>query len=73
MYGKKYTQDLGEQIETMEEVETDENGECIGEITRIHISIDITQPLTKMIFLKQEDGEKKPNTGFLLLLWTHWA
>lgn len=33
---------LGEQIGTMEEVETNENGECIGEIARIRISIDIT-------------------------------
>ena len=33
---------LGEHIGTVEEIETDENGECIGEIARIRISIDIT-------------------------------
>ena len=51
---------LGEQIGTVEEVETDGNGECIGEIVRIRISVDITQPLPKLIFLKLEGEEKIP-------------
>ncbi|KAL9440453.1 hypothetical protein AB3S75_019170 [Citrus x aurantiifolia] len=50
----------GEQIRTVEEVETDRYGDCIGEIARIRISVDITQPLPKMIFLKLEGEEKIP-------------
>lgn len=51
---RDFLQELGGKIKIVEEVETDEYGECIGEFVRIRISIDITQPLEKILFLKQE-------------------
>ena len=38
---------LGETIGKVEEVDVDEEGECIGQYARVRISIDITQPLKK--------------------------
>lgn len=51
---KEFLHELGGKIGTIEEVETNENGECIGEFARIRISINMTQPLEKILFLKQE-------------------
>lgn len=33
------------------EVETDDDGECIGPYARVRVAIDITKPLEKIIFL----------------------
>lgn len=52
-------QTLGEMIGIVEEFEADEVGECIGQFARVRISINITQPLKKVVFLQQE-GEKIP-------------
>ena len=51
---KDFLQELGAKIGIVEEVETNENGECIREFARVRISINITQPLEKILFLKQE-------------------
>ncbi|KAL9411658.1 hypothetical protein AB3S75_045289 [Citrus x aurantiifolia] len=51
---KEFLQDLGRKIGSVEEVQTDDNGDCIGEFARIRVSIYITQPLEKILFLKQE-------------------
>ncbi|KAH9658540.1 hypothetical protein KPL70_023537 [Citrus sinensis] len=51
---KEFLHELGGKIGLVEEVETDENGDCIGEFARIGVSINITQPLEKILFLKQE-------------------
>lgn len=40
------------------EVETDDQGECINPYVRVGISIEITKPLEKMIFLEQEDDNE---------------
>lgn len=49
---------LGELIGDVLEVETDDEGECIGPYARVRISIDITKPLQKMVFLElEEDNE----------------
>lgn len=50
-------QTLGERICIVEDIEADEAGECIGQFTRVRISINITQPLKKVVFLQQK-GEK---------------
>lgn len=47
---------LGEKIGTVMEVETDEAGDCIGQYARVRISIDISQPLKKLVFLQQEEA-----------------
>lgn len=57
---RDFLQELGEKIRIVEEVETYEYGECIGEFIRIRISIDITQPLEKILFLKQEGDADIP-------------
>ena len=51
---KDFLYELGGKIGEVEEVETNENGDCIGELARIRITINITQPLKKVLFLKQE-------------------
>ncbi|KAL9462516.1 hypothetical protein AB3S75_000507 [Citrus x aurantiifolia] len=48
---------LGEKIGRVEEVETDEEGECIGPFARVRISVDITKPLKRILILKQEVEE----------------
>lgn len=47
-------------IGEVEEVEVDENGECIRKYARAGILVDITKPLKKIIFLKQEKETKIP-------------
>lgn len=39
---------LGKAIGIVEEVNADEERECIGQYARLRISIDITQPLKKL-------------------------
>ncbi|KAH9782561.1 hypothetical protein KPL71_008951 [Citrus sinensis] len=51
---KELIQELGGMIGAVEEIETDENGECLGEFARIRVLINITLPLKKILFLKQE-------------------
>ena len=51
---KDFLQDFGGKIRIVEEVETDDNGDCIGEFARIRILVNITQPLEKFFFLKHE-------------------
>ncbi|XP_024043038.1 uncharacterized protein LOC112099799 [Citrus clementina] len=49
---KDFLQALGGKIGIVEEVETDDNGDCFGEFARIRISVNITQPLERILFLK---------------------
>ncbi|KAL9408562.1 hypothetical protein AB3S75_047020 [Citrus x aurantiifolia] len=51
-------QKLGETIGEVEEIETDKDGECIGIFARLRISVDITQPLKKILFIKVERKKK---------------
>ena len=51
---KEFLQDLGGKIGSVKEVQTDDNGDCIGEFAIIRVSINITQLLEKIVFLKQE-------------------
>ena len=53
-------QKLGSLIGKVEEVDTDEGGECVGPIFRTRISVDVTKPLKNIPFLQQEDGAKTP-------------
>lgn len=41
----------------MEVVNTDVEGECIGEFVRVRVSIDITKPLKKILKLKLENNK----------------
>lgn len=50
--GQDIIKALGEVIGTVEEIDVDEVGECMGQYVRIRISIDITQPLKKNNLLK---------------------
>lgn len=47
-------------IRKVEEAEADENSECIRKYARARILVDITKPLKKIIFLKQEKETKIP-------------
>lgn len=51
-------QKLGELHGEILEVETNNDGECIGRYTRVRISVGIIIPLKKIIFLKLEDGDE---------------
>ena len=50
-------QKLGGLLGEVLEVETDDKGECIGLYARVRVSIDITKPLQKMVFLELEDED----------------
>ena len=53
---------MGEAIGIVEEVDADEEEECIGQYARVSISIDITQPLKKIIYLELEGEDDVPIT-----------
>lgn len=44
---KEAIQELAEKVGTVEEVDTDEDGECIGAFTRARVTTDVTHPLKK--------------------------
>lgn len=48
----------------VEEVKTDEVGDCLGEDTQVKILINITKPLKNIIELKQEGEEDIPMAIF---------
>lgn len=50
-------QKLGGLLGEVLEVETDDEGECIGLYARVRVSIDITKSLQKMVFLELEDED----------------
>ena len=54
---KEAIEKLGEKISGIKEIETDEAGDCIGQFARVRISLDITQPLKKIVFLQQDEGK----------------
>lgn len=58
--------ELGEAIGKVEEVETDANGDCMGEVIRIRISIDITNPLMKILEIRQEDMTEEEDISVLI-------
>lgn len=76
---KEAIQKLGEKIGTVNEIETDETGECIYKFARVRISIEITKPLKKVIILQYEGGripmpvlyEKLPDFYFYYALIGH--
>ena len=47
-------QKLREKIGEVEEVENDEDGECIGIFARLRISINITQTLKNILFIESK-------------------
>ena len=51
--------ELGEAIGRVEEVATDITGACFGKYIRLLISVDITKPLIKVLYLKQEEDENE--------------
>ena len=56
---KEAVTEVGKKIGKVEEIDTDEAGECIGQFARVRISINVTQPLKKVVFV-QVDGTKIP-------------
>lgn len=44
----------------VEEVDTDRAGDCMGQVIRLRVSMKITQPLKKILFIESEDGKKIP-------------
>ncbi|KAH9781813.1 cchc-type domain-containing protein [Citrus sinensis] len=57
---KDMVQELGEYIGSVKDVDTDEEGNCIGEIVRLRISVDITKPLQKLLEVETEDEGSIP-------------
>lgn len=53
-------QELGEAIGRVEEVGTNDNGDCFDKYIRLRISVDVTKPLIQMLELEQEDEGEKP-------------
>ncbi|KAL9438171.1 hypothetical protein AB3S75_023940 [Citrus x aurantiifolia] len=53
-------QELGEYIGSVEEVDAEEEGNCIGEMVRLRISVDITKPLQKILEVETEDEGSIP-------------
>lgn len=55
---KEIVHEIRGKISKVEEVETDEAGECIGSFVRITALVDVTKPLTKRLILKFEEGNQ---------------
>lgn len=55
MHGYGDNMELGEAIGSVEEVATYVIGACFGKYIRLCISVDITNPLIKVLSLKQDD------------------
>lgn len=51
---------VGELVGKVEEVDTDNAKDYMGQIIRLRISVDITQPLKKILFIETEEGKKIP-------------
>ena len=60
---KETIRELGEAIGRVEEVATDITGACFGKYIRLRISVDITKPLIKALYMKQEEDEDKMDRG----------
>ncbi|KAH9663933.1 CCHC-type domain-containing protein [Citrus sinensis] len=54
---KEMATQLGAVIGKVEEVDTDDAGECLGPFLRLRISVDISKPLKKIIELEQEEED----------------
>ena len=56
--------EIGEAVGRVKKVETNENRNCIWQIIRLRVSVDITKPLIKIFYVKEEDNheEKIPIT-----------
>ncbi|KAL9429420.1 hypothetical protein AB3S75_031266 [Citrus x aurantiifolia] len=52
---------IGELIGRVEEVDTDRTGDVIGQAIRLRISVDITKPLKKILFIETEEKKKNPS------------
>lgn len=50
---------LGERIGAVEDIEADDAGDCIRQFARVRISVNITKPLKKVVYL-QSEGDKIP-------------
>ncbi|XP_024045326.1 uncharacterized protein LOC127901390 [Citrus sinensis] len=50
--------EMGSKIGRVEDVATDETGDCFGEYILVRISIDITKRLKKVLRIQQENGEE---------------
>lgn len=53
---KDVIQEIGGRIGEVQEVNTDEAGECISSFARIRVKMNVTQPLQKRLLLKLDDG-----------------
>ncbi|XP_006485824.1 uncharacterized protein LOC102613298 [Citrus sinensis] len=53
---KEIIQEIGGRIGKVQEVETDDAGECMGSFVRVRIMVNVTRPLPKRLLLKLEDG-----------------
>lgn len=58
--------ELGGAVGKVEEVETDENGDCMGEVIKMRVSIDITRPLMKILEIEQEDMNDEEDIPILI-------
>ena len=52
--------EIGGLVGKVVEVDTDRAWDCIGQVIRLRISINVTQPLKKILFIESEDGKKVP-------------
>lgn len=70
---------IGKLIGKVQEMDTYRTVDCMGQVIRMIILVDITKPLKKVLFIETEDGKKfqlqwsMRNFQFLLLLWMPWT
>lgn len=55
---KEILTEIGGPIGRVEEVETDANGDVMGHIIRLKVSVDITKPLKKVIMVEPLEEQK---------------
>lgn len=51
--------EIGEVVGRVKEVETNKNRNCIWQIIRLGVSVDITKPLIKIFYVKEEDNQEE--------------
>lgn len=52
--------EIGGFVGRVEEVDIDRAGDCMGQVIRLRITMNITQPLKKILFIESKDGKNVP-------------
>lgn len=66
VHGQRDKSELVEVIGKVKEIKNNANGDCMGEVIRVRVSIDVTKPLMKILEIKKEDMYEEKGTPVLI-------